>query len=45
MKKMNGAALTGFLMCMCAILFGIASNGGMESKIRSVIVTQMDEAA
>lgn len=31
MRKLNTASLVGFLMCFAAILFGIASNGGIAT--------------
>lgn len=44
MKKINSAALMGFFLCFGAILFGIATNGGLASvlaliHIPSLIVT------
>lgn len=44
MRRLNGASLTGFLMCFVAILFGIATNGGLISVLAlihgpSLIVT------
>ena len=44
MKKTNIVALTGFVLCFVAILFGIATNGGLETirnfiHIPSLIVT------
>ena len=31
MKKINSAAMTGFLLCFSAIVFGIVANGGVKS--------------
>ena len=31
MKKVNSAAMTGFLLCFVAIVFGIMANGGIKS--------------
>lgn len=44
MKKINNASLIGFFLCLAAILFGIATNGGLVSIIAlihgpSLIVT------
>lgn len=44
MNKMNSAACTGFLLCLVAIIFGIATNGGIGAvmnliHIPSFIVT------
>ena len=44
MNKMNSAAFTGFLLCLVAIIFGIATNGGIGAvmnliHIPSFIVT------
>ena len=42
--KLNKAGLTGFMMCFAAIIFGIATNGGIKTivnflHIPSFIVT------
>ena len=44
MRKVNSAAMTGFVMCFVTIVFGIATNGGIKSifnliHIPSMIVT------
>ena len=44
MKKINSAAMTGFVLCFAAIVFGIITNGGIKSifnllHIPSAIVT------
>lgn len=44
MKKLNVAGVTGFWLCLCAILFGIITNGGLRTimnfiHIPSLIVT------
>lgn len=44
MKRINSAAVTGFVLCFAAILFGIFTNGGMKAilnliHIPSAIVT------
>ena len=31
--KLNKAGLTGFLMCFTAIIFGIATNGGIQTIV------------
>ncbi len=36
MRKMNRAAFTGFILCFTAIVFGIATNGGVESVINLI---------
>lgn len=33
MRKMNSAAMTGFLFCIAVILFGIATNGGISTIV------------
>ena len=44
MKQWNSAAMTGFLLCLTALVFGIATNGGISSILHllhlpSMIVT------
>jgi len=36
MNRLNGAALTGFLLCFASILFGIGTNGGIASAINLI---------
>lgn len=33
MKRINPAAITGFMLCLCAIFFGIVTNGGVGSVL------------
>ncbi len=41
MKKTNNAAVTGFMLCMCAILFGIATNGGLDAIVGLIHIPSM----
>ena len=36
MRKVNKAAFTGFILCFTAIVFGIATNGGIETVINLI---------
>ena len=41
MRKMNKATFIGFLMCFMAIIFGIASNGGIATIVNFIHIPSL----